>query len=130
MSIKKITLAVGLTLIILMAGCTRGSFITIKSHENNTPTSMSMSYEKFSGSKLKTISLDEPSDVSVVVSTESGSLDISITDKDGYSYYAGTDIPSSSFRVSLDKQGKYEITVNADNHKGSYNISWDKTDKT
>jgi hypothetical protein len=130
MSVKKIAVAVGFILIILLAGCTRGSFITIKSHENNTPTSMAMSYEKFSGFKSKTISLDEPSDVSVVISTESGSFDLSIIDKDGNSYYEGTDIPSSSFRVSLDKQGKYEITVTADNHKGSYDISWDKTDVT
>lgn len=128
MSVRRIALAAVFVLIILTAGCTRGSFITIKSHENNTPTSIAMSYENFSGSKSKTISLDEPSDVSVIVSTESGSLCLSITDKDGNSYYKGIDIPSSSFHVSLDKQGKYVITVTADNHKGSYDISWDKTD--
>lgn len=91
---------------------------------------MSMSYEKFSGSKSKTISLDEPSNVSVVVSTESGTLDLSITDKDGNSYYNGINIPSSAFSVSLDKSGKYDITVSADNHKGSYDISWDNMDET
>jgi hypothetical protein len=125
MSVKRVALAVILGLVIFVTGCANGSFITIKSHENNTSTAMSMSYEKFSGFKSRTIKLDEPGKINVDILSESGSLNLAITDKDGNSYYDGADIPTSSFSVNLDKPGEYEFKVEADNHKGSYNISWD-----
>jgi hypothetical protein len=128
MSAKNTTLALILTLLFLAAGCTSGSYVTVKSFENNTADSMSMRYEKFSGTKSKTISLDEPATVCVNIVSDTGSLGLTITDKDGRSYYEGNELPSSSFSVSLDTPGKYKITIKADNHKGSYDISWDHPD--
>jgi hypothetical protein len=122
---QKTALAVVLVLLMGLTGCTKGSYIAVRSYENNTPVSMSMRYEKFSGKKSKTISLDTPSEVFVAVITESGSLNLSITDAEGNSFYTGKDLPSSSFSVSLGKPGKYTIKVEAKDHKGSYDISWD-----
>jgi hypothetical protein len=120
---KRIALVIA-GLIVLMTGCTSNSFFTTKLFEHNTSTSMFMSYEKFSGTKTKTMTIDEPSEVDVDITTESGSLDLTITDKDGNSYYAGSDIPTSNFSVKLDKAGEYEIKAEADNHKGSCEITW------
>ncbi len=119
---RMVFVILGLT--ILMTGCTCNSFYTEKLYEHNTSASMYMSYEKFSGTKTKTISINEPGEIKVDITTESGSLDLSVTDKDGNSFYVGNDIPTSTFSVKLDMAGEYEITAEADSHKGSCEITW------
>ena len=105
-----------------LMGCTYGSYITIKSKENNTRTSMAMSYEKFNGHKSRTIALEdgETCEISVDITSVSGKLNLSITDKEKNSYYERKDMPTSTFKISLDKPGEYIITMEGENHKGSY----------
>ena len=124
MAFKKTVILI-LGFVFLLAGCSRGSYVTVKSVENNTASSMSMRYEKFSGTKARTVNLDDGElSIEVAVVTESGSLDLTITDTNGKNYYTGTDMETSAFIVRLDSPGKYVITLNADNHKGSYSVSW------
>lgn len=128
---KKIV--IGILSIILLAtlliGCTSGSSVEIMSNEKDTSTSMAMSYEKFDGDKSKTIQIKdgEKGTVSVDIVSTSGELNILITDKDGVAYYQGNNTPTSTFSVNLDKEGEYTIKVEAKDHKGSYNISWNIT---
>lgn len=116
-----------LLVILLGTGCTFGSYSVVKATENNTTTSMQMSYEKFNGNKNRAIKLDEGESCSVAVNiaSESGRINLSIEDEDGDSYYQGTNLPTSSFTVYLDKAGKYTIRVEGDSHTGSYSISWE-----
>lgn len=85
---------------------------------------MSMRYDKFDGHKSRSIKLDSPTEITVDIQSESGSLDLSITDSDGNSYYQGQDIPTSTFSVHLDKPAEYIIKVEAEDHKGSYQLDW------
>lgn len=117
--------------IIMITGCTTGSFVTIGSIENNSSSKISMSYQKFDGYKSTKIHVNDGDqmEVSVDIVTEKGKLDLKITDENDKTAYEGNDIPTSNFKVTLDKAGDYTITLNADNHKGSYKISWDKAEK-
>lgn len=126
---KKIMLLIaGVILISLFAGCSKGSYISIGSVQKDTATSMSMSYSKFSGQKSTSLKVkkDEIIDVAINIVTKSGSINVSIDNENGESFYEGTDVPTSSFVVSLEKEGEYKIGVNAKSHKGSYKISWSK----
>lgn len=126
---KKIVLMI-LVLIISIgfAGCTYGSEFTIGSIENNTLSSMSMRYVKFSGNKNKNITVKEGDTcvVSVDIKTEEGKIDLFIKDDNGNIAYEGHDITTSNFTVELNKAGKYKISIEANNHKGSYLIKWGK----
>lgn len=124
------TRIMGLVLCMMMVfqlvGCTSGSYSVLLANEKNTSNSISMKYSKFNGYKQTTLTLkeNETVDVSVDIVTSEGHLDLSIIDENEQSAYQGTDIPTSSFKVTLDKAGKYKIKVSADNHSGSYAISW------
>lgn len=119
----------GLVLIIIvfsLTACTFSSSIAIKAVETNTATSMKMRYEKFTGIKTKTFTLDktDPIEMNVDIKTDSGKLNLSVKGKDGKSFYSGTELQTSSFQVILDGAGKYEITIQCDEHKGGYEITW------
>ena len=115
----------------VLSGCTTGSYLTVGSIQKNTSSSMSMSYYKFDGHKSTKIHVKEGEviEVNVDIVTTKGKIDLSIVDEKEQSVYQGTDIPTSTFIVSLDKAGDYELTVNAENHKGSYKISWGKSEQ-
>ncbi len=128
---RKLILFVIVATLLLISGCTYGSYSTLKSVENNTPNMMSMSYERFNGYKATSIKVKEanPIDVNVDIVSNKGKLDISITDKDGESVYKGKDVPTSSFVVTLDKAGDYKLKVQGHKHSGSYKITWGKADE-
>lgn len=94
--------------------------------ETNTPTSMSMKYAKFTGQKEKDIQVEkgQPLEVGFEVTTDSGQLDISLTDGQGNPSYQGKQIQTSSFVVQLDQPGNYRLEVKGKQHKGSFAISW------
>lgn len=94
--------------------------------ETHTPTSMSMKYDKFTGQKEKSIQVEEgqPLEVGFEITTDSGQLDISLTDGQGNPSYQGKQIQTSSFIVQLDQPGNYHLVVKAKQHKGSFGISW------
>jgi hypothetical protein len=126
---KKIRLLIiGIILTSLFTGCSSGSYISIGSVQKDTATSMSMSYSKFSGQRSTslTVKKGEIIDVAINIVTKSGSINVAIDNESGESFYEGTDVPTSSFVVSLEKEGEYKLSVNAKSHKGSYEISWDK----
>ncbi len=113
-------------LVFSFSGCTYGSEFTIGSFENNSLTSMSMKYMKFSGNKNKNITVKdgETCEIYVDILTEDGKIDLLIKNENGNLEYEGHDIPTSNFTVTLKEAGKYKIRVEAKNHKGSYSINW------
>jgi PBP1b-binding outer membrane lipoprotein LpoB len=121
---NKILLITVLLFALLLAGCTSGNYSTVLSNENNTSTSLSMTYQKFDGIKTATFQTEDNAAVSVEMVSEEGKLNLSIEDMNGKSYYQGKDIPTSSFVVNLDKAGKYKVTVEGEKHTGSYKIVW------
>ncbi len=125
---RKLILLIIVSTILLLSGCTYGSYSTFKSTEKNTSSMMSMKYEKFNGYKATSIKVKEgnPIDVNVDIVSTKGKLDMSITDEKGHSVYEGKDIPTSSFSVKLDKSGDYKLKVQGEKHSGSYKITWGK----
>ena len=125
---KKYILLIIVLTIILLSGCTYGSYSSTRAVEISTSSQMSMSYEKFNGYKATSIKVKEgnPVDVNVDIVSNTGKLDMSITDEKDHSVYEGKDIPTSSFSVSLDKPGDYKLIVSGEKHSGSYKITWGK----
>ncbi len=132
-----------LALIVAIAftsGCTYGSGSSTGSVEINTFTRMSASYQKFNGYKTTDLHVKEGEavEVSVNIVSEKGKLDFVIIkeadkkdekNQKDETIYEKNDLPTSDFKVILDKPGDYKITVTAKEHKGSYKITWDKADK-
>ena len=112
----------------IVTGCTKGTGMIKNGNELNTPTKMSMVYEKFTGSRVSQIKVVEgqPVEVNISIVTEKGSIDAYIAKDNNRdnSSYEGEDIPTSSFTVTLEEEGTYTIRVDAKNHSGSYSFSW------
>jgi hypothetical protein len=117
-------------IIVVLSGCTYGSYSSVGSVEINLPGKMSMSYSKFNGYKATPIHVKkgEPIDVNVNIVSKEGKINVSITDEKDKYIYQGKDIPTSSFVVTLDKEGDYKIRVDGAKHSGSYKITWGKAD--
>lgn len=126
--------------IALASGCTYGSGSSTGSVELNTFSRMSASYQKFNGYKTTDLHVKEGEavEVSVNIVSKEGKLDFLIikeADKKAEknqkdeTVYEENNLPTSDFKVILDKPGDYKITVTAKEHKGSYKITWDKADK-
>lgn len=126
----------------LISGCTYGSYTTTGSIEVSTFSKMSMSYKKFNGYKTTELNIKEGEkyqvDVSVV--TDEGRLGMTVVreeakgdkkdnSEEGENIYKAEDIATSDFKINLDQPGKYKITVTGENHKGKFNITWDKVNK-
>ncbi len=104
--------------------------VLVDSSEEATPTSITMSYDSFTGYRIKTIDLDEceACEVFVDIVSENGDIDLSITDDTGESYYEGKSIPTSNFSVSLASSKSYTLKVKTLKHIGSFNIQWNITE--
>lgn len=117
-------------IMLMLSGCTRGSQTTIMSKEHNTPTMMSMTYKKFSGYKETNITVKdgEPIKVDVNIVTKDGTINAYIAKDDDKTNcsYEGNDIQTSTFTVTLSDPGKYTIRVDAKDHSGSYEFSWER----
>ena len=129
MSSKRILplLFCSLILILSIVGCSGGSYSTLKSIENNTDTSMKMSYSKFNGGKFRTLKLKSGDilNFNANVNTTSGNLSICVLDENGTELYKA-DTPKSplSESINISKDGTYKIKITAKNHSGDYDINW------
>ena len=116
-------------LILLLCACTIGSGTARNATELNTPTKMSMQYDKFNGFKETSLKVEDGGEITVSVNiiTEKGSIDAYIAKNSDQSEaaYEGHDVPTSSFTVTLSEPGTYTIRVDADDHCGAYSFSWD-----
>ena len=122
---KLILLAACACLVFSFTACSRESGYTLMSLRQDTLTSMKMSYQKFSGYKEKDISV--PDNEVLVLSgeftTNSGTLGITVSDAEGNLVFEKKDVQNSDFETEL-AQGSYEIRIDADDHSGSYYVSW------
>ncbi len=98
--------------------------------EDNTPTSLSMSYSRFTGFKETAFKVKEgmPVEVKADIVTESGRIGARISRKDAPDVYlyTGNDIPTSAFTVTLEEPGTYILHVEGKDHTGSYRFDWSR----
>lgn len=122
---KKSFLCLILTLLLMfvLIGCT-GEILN-NGNTNDTDVSMEMSYDKFSGERLKTVTLKADTYIMIDIVSNSGDLSVNIADESGKSAYTGSKLPTSSFSVIVLEESTYTIKVEASSHNGSYKISWE-----
>lgn len=128
MKLKRKILVLLLTMLVCVyiTGCSGGSYTTKLSTENNGKTYMEMSYSSFSGNKYKELKLEsgDTLELNIDVKTESGNLDVSVTDEDDNKIY-NVENPEKTIeeKINISKDGKYKIKVEGE-HKGSFKIAW------
>lgn len=90
-------------------GCTPGSGTTTDIHQTSNLTSMSMSYDRFTGNRQTELVVKEgrPVVITAVITTRSGRLDAWIVpdNKDMDNAYEGHNLPTSTFTVRLTEPG-------------------------
>ena len=119
--------ALACLLLFALVSCGTTGYVTVKSVESRNSHGFSLCYEKFDGEKRETVTVKEGTtmELKVSVTTEAGTLAISVENKDGVAAYRGTDLPTSDSSVLLSDAGTYTVTLTAENHCGSYAFSGD-----
>lgn len=114
-----------IAIMIMVLSCLSGCLFM--SSEIKTFDYWKISYEKFNGSKDRTIKLSGEGEhtFTIDIVTNSGILGLSIKDKDGTSIYDGEELPTSSFEVKADGAGKYTIRFEGEEHNGSFEVKWE-----
>ena len=119
-----------LLLLFIVSGCSGGfsNSVTL-AREYNTPSSLSMSYMKFNGSKMgEFLHVPEGKTVEIrtAVVTEGGELSIIISrdNKSGEVVYRADNIKTSEFTITISGKGDYIIWFEAKDHKGAYSLQW------
>ena len=123
-------LVIFLAFLLLLAACrsVEPKEILQDASETMDDSTMAMEYTKFSGERAGTFVVEDEQEawIQIDIMSAAGSLDISITDQEGNSIYAGTNIEnSSSFSVGA-PSGTYTIKVTGHEHQGSYSFVWNR----
>ena len=103
-----------------------GSYVTKMCVTTQNDHSFSMSYDYLKGYKTFVYNIKANTEIDVDFKTESGKLSCTIKAKDGDYVYRGNEIETSSFKIVIPNDGKYEFRYDAEEHKGSFSCSWTK----
>ena len=85
---------------------------------------ISMSYENFNGSRVFREKFEKGDVISVTVNTKKGKLSIRIEQENQEPIYSGNITQDFSFKVNVDEGGSYNVKLNAEDHKGSFSLTW------
>ena len=83
-----------------------------------------MSYENFNGSRVFREKFEKGDVISVTVNTKKGKLSIRIEQENQEPIYSGNITQDFSFKVNVDEGGSYNVKLNAEDHKGSFSLTW------
>ena len=121
---KLIAIILGAAL--LLTGCdgTTTGCTTIGSVEMTTNNSIELTYKKMNGTKKYNVVLNEGDSLHVDVTTNSGSLRIEIAQKNEEPVYTGSDFPNDGFTVNIHDNGRYYISLIAEEHSGGVKLNW------
>lgn len=111
---------ISLTLLIalLLFGCTKQFSGNMVSSRNK----VSMTYRILEGDKSQLFDLEEGDVLDFDVVSESGKVDIVLQKDDEEAIYSGINIPTCSFKVTINEKGKYKCVITGHKAKGSINI--------
>lgn len=132
---KLIALLISLLLFVTLVACSgnapsseAGTRYESFNNNDNRPYSYSEDYKGFysnleSGLKALDFEYENPVRIVLDVVTESGKLDIKITDSNGNEYFNEENLSTNTYEIILDKADTYTMTLTADNHSGSFSIT-------
>jgi hypothetical protein len=107
-------------IILTFIGCAR----IVNENVKDTDKSMEMSYDKFSGTKTRSVILAAGTVVAGDINTNDGALSISVVDESGNIAYKGKHISTNSFSLMAVNDSVYTIRIVGNNHNGSYKLLW------
>ena len=110
-----------------LVSCTssEGSYIVRMCVSTQNDTSFSMNYDYFDGYKKYTIEAKAGSDLRFIIKTNSGQISLKIEDYDHDIIFEKENMNPTSGYFTLEKGGKYMITITAVEHSGSLEFAWD-----
>ena len=107
--------------IMLFSGCGFNSGTALMKVENSTKTSWKQSHMLFDGKEIRTFYLeDESRKMEITVVTEKGEIDITVLDSNGEEIFEIDDAKTGTYEFTA--SGKIKIKVEADSHKGNFEI--------
>lgn len=121
---RLITLAMLVLMLFTVTGCEFTRTVMSVSKENST--GFSMSYKKFSGTKSYTLRVKQPGAMVLDIESESGTLNVCVTDSDKNVIYEANNIATGSYIIELPESGNYTVKMMAEDHRGSYAADWSK----
>ena len=91
--------------------------------EDNWPTSISRVTSETTAKNLSfNIQIDNPMTIILSFVTEEGKISMEITDERGNKLFDETNIETGTFEVNIEEVGTYTVTIQANNHTGSFEI--------
>jgi len=124
--------AVTVAALLLFSGCgsQNRTDLSVNAHFDESPTRFAATYDYFSGIREHDIyvAAGKTVEVQVDVTTQDGTLHLSIVneDGDGSAAYTGQALETGSFTVTLTEPGNYKATVQAEKHQGGYTLDWSR----
>ena len=119
-------IALAIAGVLLLTGNRGNSYLRIGYVGNQTSKVYNGSYMKLDGTMTHKMRSDD-TELFVDIVTESGKISLLITDPDGKRLYSGNELDTCSFSVMT--EGKADITITADDHKGSFSFSFTKPER-
>ncbi len=117
---KKLKCVFVLLLTILLTAC---GFSEFNGSRTGNESQLIMEYSILNMTDSQELALSEGDIVDIDVVSLSGSVDIVLQKEEEEPIYRGTDVPTSSFQVAIDKSGTYRVSVAGKRAKGSVHIS-------
>ena len=121
--------------VLTLFGCGRGNgnynqVTAVGRVSSQTGMRISSKHKLLDGREQYTIHVPDGEELAVRVSilNQNGSLSLTIGKRDHTPVYTGNDMESGTFTVYLRESGDYSVTIDADNHEGSYALDWDNSD--
>ncbi|QVK18714.1 hypothetical protein KHQ81_03105 [Mycoplasmatota bacterium] len=108
--------------LLIISGCSGGSYKITVGNLDTTSNSIQGSYKTFDGNYFKTVKLEEGDVIHFHFreTTKKGTIKAKLLLNDKVI----TMIEDDS-EVTIDKKGSYKVKVYADNHGGTFTVSWD-----
>lgn len=116
---NNLSLMLVVVFLVLFTACSKVTFEGSKSANENQ---LKMEYSTFTGTDNHTMTLQRGEKLSVEVVSEKGSIGLDIEKQGGDGIYLGTQLPTSSFSVSILEDGDYIVSVKGEKAQGSIRI--------
>ena len=114
-------LAVFVCIMMFFCGCNYNSGLAIGKVESSTGTKIKQSHLLLNGTEVRTLSAGkEEQKMEAIIVTEEGEIDITITDKNGEEIIFLDNAETGTYEFTA--SGKIKIKVEADSHKGNFEI--------
>ena len=112
-----------LFMIFISIGCNKQAFV---GNSTSNASKFVMDYSILNCTKTHEMKLEKGAKINAVIESQSGSIDILVTDEDGKEIYKGDNASSGKFALNIPKTGTYKFSVTGSKAKGSVSFKVDE----